>query len=183
MVSSSSYVTSSHPPITAISLPSFSGATLFTPISAPILRSVDPVQVSHLLKERERYEVEVNAKKGEIRTISHLPYTASIDGSLLKSLFYMGKFDMWAPKETNTLQITNQNIKYYVQSIISTVRGTTIDPSVIEKTFLYLSMPLYIADPKARITHFFAEFFECLEAVGCGYFRKTNPKLTVKLML
>ena len=36
-------------------------ATVFTPISAPIIRSVDPVKVARFLKERERYEIEISA--------------------------------------------------------------------------------------------------------------------------
>lgn len=36
--------------------------TLFSPIAAPILRSVDPVKLTLFLKDRERYELEIVAK-------------------------------------------------------------------------------------------------------------------------
>lgn len=37
--------------------------SLFNPISAPILRRVDPVKVSLFLKARERYELDITTKQ------------------------------------------------------------------------------------------------------------------------
>lgn len=42
---------------------------LFTPIAAPILRSVDPIQVAKFFKERERYELEVESKQLELPSL------------------------------------------------------------------------------------------------------------------
>ena len=75
-------------------------AALFTPISAPILRSVDPVEIARFIKERDRYEVEIESKQGELPNLKLLPYQASIDRSLLKKLLFMGDFEDFAPTPT-----------------------------------------------------------------------------------
>lgn len=72
--------------------------SLFTPISAPILHSVDPVQVSRFLIAREMYAIEISSKQAEMPSLKELPYTASIDRSLLKSLFYMGENSTFWPR-------------------------------------------------------------------------------------
>lgn len=157
--------------------------SLFLPISAPILRSVDPVQVARFLKERERYEIEISSKQSELPSLRELPFTASIDRSLLKSLFYMGKFDSLAPNATQVNDLTNDHIKNYIDSIVSVSDGDVIDPTIIDKALEGLTTPTDIANPEARIIHYCADFFERLEGIGHSNFRDKNPKLTVKLLL
>jgi len=57
--------------------------SLFAPISAPILRSLEPVNVSRFLKERERYLLEIEAKQVDVPSLKALPYKASVDRSLV----------------------------------------------------------------------------------------------------
>ncbi|MEM1369510.1 MAG: hypothetical protein AAGG02_16175 [Cyanobacteria bacterium P01_H01_bin.15] len=158
-------------------------AAIFTPISAPILKSVDPIDVAAFLKERERDEVEITAKKGELPSLSMLPYSASIDRSLLKSLFFMGKFDTIAPKVTEAKDLSDTHIQMYITSIVSSTTREGVDPSVIDQALASLEIPTTIKDPAARITQYCADSFERLEAIGYGDFRDTNSKFTVKLML
>ena len=101
--------------------------SLFAPITAPVLRSVDPVQVVRFLKERERYELEIESKQAEVPSLKVLPFTASVDRSLLKNLFYMGKFDDHAPDAATFSDLTSNQIKAYIDSIVA--RPTTV-PSI-----------------------------------------------------
>ena len=48
-------------------------ASVFTLIQAPILSSVEPVEITRFLKERERYEIEIMAKQWKIPTLQPLP--------------------------------------------------------------------------------------------------------------
>lgn len=66
---------------------SASGAvSAFVPISAPLLRSLDPIQVVRFMKERERYELEIAAKQIELPSLNSLQYSDSIYHGMLKSL-------------------------------------------------------------------------------------------------
>lgn len=83
--------------------------SLFTPVSNPLLRSVSPVEVAKFLKGLERYEIEISSSKSEIPSLKVLPFTASIDRSLLRRLFYMGKFDTFAPNFTDVKKTHRQS--------------------------------------------------------------------------
>lgn len=155
---------------------------VFAPISAPILRSVDPVKVARFLRERERYEIEIEAKQMEVPTLKSLPYTASIDRTLLKSLFYMGEFDTLAPGAGTAKDLSNDHIKSYIESLVSRSDPSTIDPTIIKSALVGFSMPTKILDAKARITTYCADFFERMESVGCDGFPEANPKKTVRLL-
>ena len=160
-----------------------SSVSVFAPIAAPVLRSVDPIQVARFLKERERYELEIAAKKTEVPSLKVLPYSASIDRTLLKNLFFMGKFDTIAPTTSTAAELSDEHIKAYVESIVSRSGGTVNNPALIEKALEGFVMPTHIADADARITQYCADFFERLESVGCSTFRDENPKKTVSLLL
>lgn len=150
--------------------------SLCTPISAPILRSVDPVQIARFLKERERYELEIAAKQSDLPSLSVLPYNASIDRSLLKNLFFMGKFDHIADGIDRAAEVTDEHIKAYITSLVKHATGADPNLAIIEKAVESFAMSPHIADADARITHFCADFFERLEGVGCCDFREVNPK-------
>lgn len=79
-----------------------------------MLRSVDLVQIPRFLKEFHRYELAVAAKQAELPSLSVLPYTASIDLSLLKSPYFMGKFHAIAVGAASAPALTNENIKIYI---------------------------------------------------------------------
>lgn len=97
--------------------PDAEDVALFAPIFAPILRSVHTIRVTLFSKERNCYEMEINVKKAEFPTLTAAPYSASINRSLLKSLFYMGKFDFIAPKASSVAELTNGNLTAYIKSI------------------------------------------------------------------
>lgn len=110
--------------------------------------------------------MEIASKQLEIPTLKVLPYTASIDRSLLKSLFFIGKFDVIAADITQYDLLSDEHIKTYVKSLVSSTDISEIDPDVIEKALEGFSMPNSISNADARITHFCADFFERLEAFG-----------------
>lgn len=146
-----------------------------------MLRTIDPVNVARFLKERERYEIEIAAKQVEVPTLKVLPYTASVDRTLLKSLFYMGKFDDIAPDIATVKDLTTDHIETYVRSLISRSDTTIVDPTIIESALCGFAMPTMILDADARITTYCADFFERLESVVCGLFPENNPKKSVQL--
>lgn len=159
-----------------------SNIAVFAPIAAPILRSVDPIQVAKFLKERERYELEIQAKQAQVPSLTTLPYSASIDRALLKSLVFMGKFDVIAPAVEKAQDLTDDHIRTYVHQLIAASNANELDPIVIENALEGFKMPMHIANADARVTHFCADFFERLESVGCGSFRDQNPKKAVRLL-
>lgn len=140
------------------------------------MRSVDPVQVTRFLKERERYELEVKTKKAEIPTLTALPYSASIDRSLLKNLVFMGKFDAIAEDIDSADELTDQQIETFIASFIKRSSTTDIDPNVIDKALEGFGMPMKISNAEARITQFCSDFFDRLENARYGNFRDCNQK-------
>lgn len=86
---------------------------LFTPISTPILRSVDPMQVVSFFKERERYELEVESKQLDLPSLEVTSYKESVDHSLLKHLAFIGCFGNVAPDVTFET-LTRENIAVYL---------------------------------------------------------------------
>lgn len=53
---------------------------LFAPIATPILRTVDPVQVAKLFKERDCNKIVSESKKAEVPTLNqHFTMRGSID--------------------------------------------------------------------------------------------------------
>ena len=160
------------------------GATVsvFTPISAPILRSVDPSQVAKFLKERERYELEIESKQGEIPSLKVLPYKASVDHELLDNLVFMGKFESIVP-DAEVDDLTDDHVESFVTSIVEKDDDVMYDPATIDKALRKLRIPMHISDPEARITQYCAEFFNRLNGVGYGKFRSENPEQTIKLLM
>lgn len=154
---------------------------MFTPISAPILRSVDPVKVSAFMNERENYKAEINSKKSEIPSLSVLSLKDSIDRNLLKNLLFMGKFDTIAPKAT-TDTLNDTQIETYLNSLLDHA-DKLYDPVLIDKALQGLRMPMEVHDPNARITEYCAEVFKRLDGIGYPKFKSDNPKQTVELLM
>lgn len=73
---------------------------VFSPVSPPILRSVDPTKVHFSLKEWERYENEVACKRLELPSLTRLPYKAIIDRVLLQNVMSMGELEDVLPYAT-----------------------------------------------------------------------------------
>lgn len=133
------------------------------------------------MKERERYEPEISAEQAEVPTLTVVPYTASIDCSLLKNLPFMGKFDKIAPGVTSESGLTDEHIKTYVTSLVVRSSDSEVDLSIIDKALEGFTMPNHIA--RRRTYHpILLELFERLEGVGYDTFRENNPKKTVSLL-
>ncbi len=155
---------------------------LFAPIAAPVLRSVDPVEAARFVRERERYELEITSKQVEMPTLKVLPYTASVDRTLLKSLFYMGKFDEIAKDATNVADLTDTHIETYVKALVTRPDTASFNPTIIKSALVGFAMPK-IVDADDRITTYWADFFERLEGVGCSSFTENNPKKAGRLLV
>lgn len=168
-------------PTNTASAQSAGSAAIFTPITAPVLRSVDPVRVALFLKERERYELEVQAKSVEIPSLKPVALTASIDRSLLRSLIYMGELEGVAPG-VSAKTVTDEQLSDYILSLVRRSDGE-YDPTVLGNALEGLRFPVDICDARARITSYCAIFFERLEGVGYDDFREDNPKQTINLLL
>lgn len=155
--------------------------SLFTPISAPILRSVDPAEMAKLLKERERYELEVKSKQSEIPSLKVLPYKASTDHQLRNDLVFTRICDELA-SDTEAKNLTDGHIEQFAKYIIEK-EGVICNYTVLEKALKFLRRRMNINNADVRITQFCCEFFNRLNAVGYEKFRKENPKQTVKLTM
>lgn len=177
--------TNANPPSTSTpattSVTTTASAAIFTPIAAPVLRSVDPLRVAIFLKERERYELEVESKSLELPSLKPVLLTASIDRSLLRSLIYMGEFEDIAPGVT-AKTITEEQLSKFMFSLVRR-SDEGYDPTVVNNALEGLKFPVNITDARARITSYCASFFELLEAVGYEDFRDDNPKQTINLLL
>lgn len=156
-------------------------AALFTPIAAPILRSVDPVLVAKFLREHERYEIEVESKKAEIPSLTVTPYRASIDRALLNHLVFMGEFETIAPN-TEAKQLTDEHVEKFIRGL-ETTDESEVDPAGLKEALVGLIFPTKISDPSARIITYCADVFERLEAVGYREFKTLNPKHTIRILL
>lgn len=66
--------------------------SVLVPIAATLVRSIDHIYVAKFLT-RDLYQLEVTSNQSEQWKLKKLPYTASIDSSLLKSLFGVRKFE------------------------------------------------------------------------------------------
>ena len=133
---------------------------LFKPVSHPVLKSVDPVQVSLFLKAREQYEQDVSEKQKELPTLTLAPYTSCIDRTLLKHMVLLGEFDKIAPDKT-AAQLESANIKKFIEGLVKKPESG-YDPQCIDRALKGFRMPMHIADPSARVLHFASGFFERL---------------------
>lgn len=104
--------------------------TVFAPISHPVLKSVNPVSVSTFLRERERYEKQVDEKRAELPTLTPAEYKVSIDMGLLETMVFLGKFDSIAP-ETKDTDLTSQHIKTFIENLIKSW-SAGFQPSVVQ---------------------------------------------------
>lgn len=67
--------------------------SIFKPITAPILRAVDPASVTKLLKERARYKQDIKSKSPGYLSLQVLPYKARFNHELLDILVFMSKLE------------------------------------------------------------------------------------------
>lgn len=125
--------------------------SVFAPITHPVLKSVDPVAVSAFLKDRKRYERQVEERQGELPSLKPASFAVSIDPGLLETMVFLGEFDDIAP-DTEPGDLTSEEIEKFIQSLVKSSR-TGFDPNVIEGALRGLRVPARISDPKARMFH------------------------------
>lgn len=90
------------------------------------------IKVPHFLKKRERYKIKVSVKQAKVPSPKSLLYNAGIDQTILKSLFIMGMFDFFAPNSITVKNLTDEQIKTNVESLISHTDKTFFDGTIIE---------------------------------------------------
>lgn len=163
------------------SAPEHASVALFTPITSPVLWSADPIDVAKFLKEQGRYEVEVLAKQAEVPTLSMVPYSASIDRTLLRHLVFIVAFDDTAP-DTTVESLADENVEVYERGPVPTSQDE-VDPAHILEALKSVKFPVKIRDSSALITTYCADEFKRLDAIGYGEFERQNPKHTIKLLL
>ena len=131
--------------------------SVFQPISHPVLRNVDPVKVSHFLRERELYEREIDEKKKEVPGLSKATYKVSLDPTLLRKTHFLGRPDKIDP-DTSLEDLTFKHVAQWVQSLVDRPEGC-LDHLVIEKAIFTPKIRINIADPESRILEYVNEFF------------------------
>lgn len=156
-------------------------SAIFMPIAATVLQSVDPISVAVLLKKRVRYEFEIETKATEMPLLRPVVLTASFDCHFLKSLFYLGDLEPFAPG-TTAKTIINEQLGAYIPSLVTRSRKD-YNPAVIKAALETLKFPVEIEDATAQITCYCKKFFELLEAVEYNNFRADNPKPAINLLL
>lgn len=63
----------------------------FAPIEAAVLPSADVTTIARFLRERSRYEIQVEARRAEIPDLTTVPWNASIDPELLENFLFLGR--------------------------------------------------------------------------------------------
>lgn len=121
--------------------------TVFSPITHPVLSSVDTVVVSTFAHDHERYERLVEQKKTELPSTTAAPYTASIDMDLLETMFFLGKIDTIAP-DMDPEDLPDDHIKAFITSIVKAT-SSGFDPKVIKGTLKGLRVLTSIADAES----------------------------------
>lgn len=93
----------------------------------------------------------------------------------------MGKFDTIPPDTDSFKKLSDENIKTYMESLIKQTGSELFNPTITESALSGFSVPTKIFDLEAKITTYFADFFEGLESVECDGFPEDKPKKSVRL--
>lgn len=132
--------------------------SVFTPVAAPVLNSVNLLRVARFLKEPEQYETEICAKQAEGPSLKSLLYTESIDRTLLRLLFLMGTFDSLESEAASPKDLGDAHIKAFVESLFSHTGTYSFDPTIIGSAFSSFVMLTKTFNSDARITTFCVDF-------------------------
>jgi len=155
-------------------------AVLFSPISHPVLRSIDPEKVAQFLRDREKYENEVTEKKKENPSITKASYKICVEPGLLRNMHFLGELEAVAPGKSVS-NLTSTDIMKWIKSLV-VQEESDFDRDVIERVLKGLKVNMKIGNGRARILQYSCDLFNRLESVGYGAFKEKNPKMTVKLL-
>lgn len=92
-------------------------ATVFAPLSHPVLKSNNLVSVSKFLRERQKYERQIEEKKSEIPSLKASSYKVSVEMELLDTLVLAGEFEKIAPG-VEAEDLTAVQIKQYLEGLV-----------------------------------------------------------------
>lgn len=154
---------------------------MFATINHPVLSSIDPKDISKFLKDREKYEDEIEEKRNESPSIQAASYKVSIDRTLLNNMHFLGKFKDIAPGVT-VKDLSSNRVEALLRGMVSRSRTDDVDPGTIHASLNGLKMKMTIRSAEARILDFLNNCFSRLEGVGYGDFKKNNPRKTIKLI-
>ena len=157
-----------------------SSVTVCQPISHPVLRSVDPVNVFQFFRDRERYEIKVQEKKKEVPTLTTATYRVLVDPGMLRRMHCLGNFKSISPNSAAS-DFTCNEIEIWVRGMVKN-NDKKYDPAIVEKALATLRAPMSIADPEARMMEYCNDFFTRLEFVRYENFKDDNSKKTVQLL-
>lgn len=101
----------------------------FIPHSVPPSMELD--SVSFFLKDRERYELEVEQRKTELPILTVARYTSSIDRKLLKHMVSLGEFYEIAP-EKSAEKHSSEEIILFINGIVKKT-SSGFDPTAQRK--------------------------------------------------
>lgn len=122
-------------------------------------------------------------KKTGLQNLKAIPYTAIIDLTIPKLLFYMWKFDEIAEGSSTISYLTESDVQSYLKSLVHRSTNYVIYHVVIEKFVADFSIPKKISECDDLIKTYCAEFFERIETIGCEDFFENPPKNTARLLM
>lgn len=129
---------------------------MFVTVTVLVLRSVKPPVAAKVLKKRERYELEVESKRSEIPSLNPVPYTASINRSLLNNLVFMAALQEIAP-DNAVDSFTDDDVK---SLIVSFVQGNQdeVSPCQLRESMKGLRLAVHIVVATAQVTRSCSDF-------------------------
>lgn len=156
-------------------------ATVFEMLAYPFFRSLDPKKVAKFLRERKRFEVEVEERRKENLRMLVALYTVSFDTSLLENLHTIGALDDVLPDKQLEV-ITSKDIEKYVHSLVEHKEGNTVNLQVIENALKGNKLNMSIENRDARMLEYIKYVFVRLEGAGYDYFKTVNPREKISIL-
>ena len=155
---------------------------LFTPISHPVLTSLDPRHIISFLEKRESYLLEVEEKNKEGGNITPASYKVSVKPVILRSMYLLGHFKDVAPgKEFK--DIAANDIEAAITKLVGKINEKRISTSTLSAAMSKLRTDMTIEEPEARIDMLVVDFIQALSSLGAEEFTKDNPKASIKYIV
>ena len=78
--------------------------------------------------------------------------------------------------------LKSEHIEAFVKGLVDKGDDDCVNAAVINETMKSLRVPMYVADPEARMLEYVHFVFSRLESVGYGNFWERNPEKIIKIM-